>query len=336
MESERDDASVADSDALGMSDGVVFSLLKENHGKGEETSEKGEETHRSGVESHGTINRVGEDEEENGFRIKESSKLKTQNEESKSKKEIPSQHETPGRRKVVMVDSTTQTSEEDFSSVQKGTPLPQVRYMTAQQEVQNLSQLPRAQGLNRLPHVAGFRHQPPTPVAAATAMGVKGVVASSGEMANSLQSIATPRSMDLASEGSQKQPVPPTARSPDASRQSYRQLHASQLVKYPLAKRPLSAYVDSLPAYYALQKPSHVRSYSANAADLYPPPSSSAQVRTGEVTRRLMGLYNGFNKTDVLKKFHEQYPEKAPDLREYSIRDGKRHVIHGSHAYYFH
>ena len=330
MESERDDASVADSDAFGMSDGVVFSLLKENRGKGEEI-------HKSGVESHGTINRVGEDEEENGFRVTESTKLKTQNEESKSKKEMPSQHETPGRRKVVMVDSTTQTSEEDFSSVQKGTPLPQVRYMAAQQQVQNLSQLPRAQGLNRLPHVAGSRHQPPTPpVAAATAMGVKGVAASSGEMPKSLQPIATPRSMDLASKESHKQPVPPTPRSQDASRQSYRQLDASQLVKYPLSKRPLSAYVDSLPAYYALQKPSHVRSYSANAADLYPPPSSSAQVRTGEATRRLMGLYNGFNKTDVLKKFHEQYPEKAPDLREYSIRDGKRHVIHGSHAYYFH
>ncbi len=58
--------------------------------------------------------------------------------------------------------------------------------------------------------------------------------------------------------------------------------------------------------------------------------------RTAQSTQRLMSLFNGFNKTDILKRFHEEFPEKAPDLREYGLQDGKRHTIHGSHAYYFH
>ncbi|MCG8622844.1 MAG: hypothetical protein MJE68_12725, partial [Proteobacteria bacterium] len=109
---------------------------------------------------------------------------------------------------------------------------------------------------------------------------------------------------------------------------------ASQLVKFPLAKRPLSSVVDSLPAYNAMMNSGHTRHYSADAAVFSN--KNLHQVRTAEATRRLMGLCNGFNRTEVLQRFHEQYPEKAPDLREYSIREGRRHVIHGSHAYYFH
>ena len=58
--------------------------------------------------------------------------------------------------------------------------------------------------------------------------------------------------------------------------------------------------------------------------------------RSVDSTRKLMGLYNGFNKTDILRRFHEHFPERAPDLRTYSAKEGKRHIIHGSHAYYFH
>lgn len=58
--------------------------------------------------------------------------------------------------------------------------------------------------------------------------------------------------------------------------------------------------------------------------------------RTAQSTQRLMSLFNGFNKTDICKRFHEEFPEKAPDLREYGLQNGKRHTIHGSHAYYFH
>lgn len=58
--------------------------------------------------------------------------------------------------------------------------------------------------------------------------------------------------------------------------------------------------------------------------------------RTANSTRKLVGLFNGFNRTDILKRFHEHFPENAPDLRTYSIREGKRHIIHGSNSYYFH
>ncbi len=58
--------------------------------------------------------------------------------------------------------------------------------------------------------------------------------------------------------------------------------------------------------------------------------------RTVEATRRMADLYNGFSRSEILKQFNHQYQEKAPDLRRYSIREGKRHVINGTHSYYYH
>lgn len=55
-----------------------------------------------------------------------------------------------------------------------------------------------------------------------------------------------------------------------------------------------------------------------------------------ESTHRLAKVYNSFDRSKILQRFNKEYPEMAPDLRKYSIRDGRRHVIHGSHAYYFH
>ena len=43
-----------------------------------------------------------------------------------------------------------------------------------------------------------------------------------------------------------------------------------------------------------------------------------------------------YSKTRVLRRLHLQFPEQAPDLREQSIRTGRRHVINGYHAYYWH
>ena len=56
--------------------------------------------------------------------------------------------------------------------------------------------------------------------------------------------------------------------------------------------------------------------------------------RTAVASRRLMSAYE-FDKSAVKKQFHAEYPENAPDLRENSTQ-GKRHLIHGYHAYYFH
>lgn len=133
---------------------------------------------------------------------------------------------------------------------------------------------------------------------------------------------------DVTVSAGEKSNVQPTLRLCEVSGPN--KMDTSQFVRFPSAKRPLSAFVDSLSQSAYHQKPNHTRSYSADAAaTCYTP-------RTAEATKRLMGLYNGFSRTETMRKFHERYPEKAPDLREYSIREGKRHIIHGSHAYYFH
>lgn len=58
--------------------------------------------------------------------------------------------------------------------------------------------------------------------------------------------------------------------------------------------------------------------------------------RSIESTRRMLHVFNDFSKSQVLRRFNQQYPEIAPDLRRYSIKEGKRHFINGRHAYYFH
>ena len=57
--------------------------------------------------------------------------------------------------------------------------------------------------------------------------------------------------------------------------------------------------------------------------------------RTVSSTRRMTELYNRYSRSAILKRFHKQYQEVAPDLRQYSIKEGKRHTIHGSNAYYY-
>ena len=55
--------------------------------------------------------------------------------------------------------------------------------------------------------------------------------------------------------------------------------------------------------------------------------------RSAVSTRRTMTT---FSKTEAIRQFHERHPDNVPDLRDYSIQEGRRHVIHGHHAYYFH
>ena len=43
-----------------------------------------------------------------------------------------------------------------------------------------------------------------------------------------------------------------------------------------------------------------------------------------------------YNKTEALRQFHNQYPSHTPDLRQYSVSSGRRHIINGYHAYYWH
>ena len=55
--------------------------------------------------------------------------------------------------------------------------------------------------------------------------------------------------------------------------------------------------------------------------------------RSAVSTRR---MFNSFSKTEAIRRFQERYPGNVPDLRDYSIQEGRRHVIHGHHAYYYH
>lgn len=71
----------------------------------------------------------------------------------------------------------------------------------------------------------------------------------------------------------------------------------------------------------------HQRSFSVDGSTFFPRSSLSA--------RRFTELY-GFSRSNTLKRFHSQYLELAPDLRQYGIQKGKRHTIHGYNSYYFH
>jgi hypothetical protein len=43
-----------------------------------------------------------------------------------------------------------------------------------------------------------------------------------------------------------------------------------------------------------------------------------------------------YSRTQVLRHFNQLYPDRVPDPREYSITSGRRHIINGYHAYYWH
>lgn len=43
-----------------------------------------------------------------------------------------------------------------------------------------------------------------------------------------------------------------------------------------------------------------------------------------------------FSRSDAQRNFHCNHPEPVPDLRELSIRTGKRHTFSGYHAHYWH
>lgn len=198
-----------------------------------------------------------------------------------------------------MVDSSTQTEEDYFSNTAApNAPLPQLSNTTSATAPQ--------------PQASQLTPQPQSPVYKLPQVG----------QTQSAKKVTIP-SLKAISRGAQ-----PSLKSLEASSKPS-DVDASQLVRFPSAKRPLSAFINSLPKYNAMLKPQHARSYSADAG--YTP-----HVRTAQATRRLMTLYNGFNRSEVMRRFHEEHPEKAPDLREYSIREGKRHVICGSNAYYFH
>ena len=283
-----DNVSEADSDGLGDSDGVVFSLLKGVESRvGVESHNKVAGPYDGGVETRGN-------EEVKSHKNGPTS----QNQENIMANEDTDLVKIKGQRGSNMVDSWTQTEEEHFSDTGTTTPNQPLLQLsnttsTTTPQLQALQPSQLQTQAYKLPQVG--------PTQSAKKVTIPLLKESSG--------------------------VQSSLRTLEASKVN--KLDASQLVRFPSAKRPLSAFVNSLPAYSTMLNPQHTRSHSADA-------SYTPHIRTAQATQKLMTLYNGFNRSEVMRKFHEQYPEKVPDLREYSIREGKRHVICGSHAYYFH
>ena len=88
---------------------------------------------------------------------------------------------------------------------------------------------------------------------------------------------------------------------------------------------------SQLPGSSRRKQPASSSNAAADKPAFNPTPFSP---RTAIASRRLMSAYE-FDRSAVKRKFREQYPENAPDLRENSTQ-GKRHLIHGRHAYFFH
>ena len=57
---------------------------------------------------------------------------------------------------------------------------------------------------------------------------------------------------------------------------------------------------------------------------------------TSEPVSSLNDWTRPYSKTEVLRNFHFSYPEIPPDIRQFSMCSGRRHVINGYHAYYWH
>ena len=81
---------------------------------------------------------------------------------------------------------------------------------------------------------------------------------------------------------------------------------------------------------YSLSKASREDSRLGKCCD------AASKPRSVESTRRMIQVFNGYSKAKTLKRFTQQYQDPVPDLRHFSIREGKRHFIHGTHAYYYH
>lgn len=118
--------------------------------------------------------------------------------------------------------------------------------------------------------------------------------------------------------------------------------HFSELARPATApeipKRPPSPIVNNMPS----QVSDQAKTGSTNS-DLYPKWFRSAKL--GEPARpstALLDLQNSWSKTEARRRFHEQFPEGAPDIRRKPdlriTTNERRHVVPetGIHVYYFH
>ena len=103
------------------------------------------------------------------------------------------------------------------------------------------------------------------------------------------------------------------------------------------SKRPTSTIVNNMPS----QVSDETKTGSTNS-DLYPKWLRATKLGETRPSTALLELQNTWSQTEAQRKFHEQFPESAPDIRRKPdlrvTTNERRHVVPetGIHVYYFH
>ncbi|XP_029200283.2 uncharacterized protein C7orf31-like isoform X1 [Acropora millepora] len=103
------------------------------------------------------------------------------------------------------------------------------------------------------------------------------------------------------------------------------------------SKRPTSTIVNNMPS----QVSDETKTGSTNS-DLYPKWLRATKLGETRPSTALLELQNTWSKTEAQRKFHEQFPESAPDIRRKPdlrvTTNERRHIVPetGIHVYYFH
>lgn len=104
-----------------------------------------------------------------------------------------------------------------------------------------------------------------------------------------------------------------------------------------IVKRQAPPIVNNMPS----QVPDQTKTGSTNS-DLYPKWFRSAKLGENRPSTALLDMQNSWSKTEAHRRFHQQFPESAPDIRRKPdlriTTNERRHVVPetGIHVYYFH
>lgn len=104
-----------------------------------------------------------------------------------------------------------------------------------------------------------------------------------------------------------------------------------------VTKRPISPIVNNMPSQISDQAKT-----GSTSSDLYPKWFRSTKLGESRPSTALLDLQSSWSKTEAHRRFHEQFPESAPDIRRKPdlrvTTNERRHVVPetGVHVYYFH
>jgi len=104
-----------------------------------------------------------------------------------------------------------------------------------------------------------------------------------------------------------------------------------------VTKRPISPIVNNMPSQISDQAKT-----GSTSSDLHPKWFRSTKLGESRPSTALLDLQSSWSKTEAHRRFHEQFPESAPDIRRKPdlrvTTNERRHVVPetGVHVYYFH